>query len=204
MTDGIIKGTGNSRYLKTVSNAPTQYPTYEAFIQALAAGTLPIDLNGINSTGWTQTGTPLNKANLLTDATAALAGLPATATPNTMFAQLANLVKTNQDDLTDLDERKLQLITGSYTGNDTQNRHIDIGTPVSLIFIYRGAAWNNIHNHVDLSSTFAILPASGFTYYVSGPGELVKHTGSGFDIIGESYFNYNGYPYYYTAITTGD
>lgn len=109
MTDGVIKGTGNSRYLKTVSNAPTQYPTYESFIQALAAGTLPIDLNGINSTGWTTQGTKLNKANLLTDATAKLAGLSSSATPNTMFAKLANLA-------TALDTGKCSVEIGSYTG----------------------------------------------------------------------------------------
>lgn len=75
MTDGIIKGTGDSRYLKTVTDAMTRYPTYESFIQALASGTLPIDLNGINTAGWEQQGTPLIKANLLSDTTAASLGL---------------------------------------------------------------------------------------------------------------------------------
>ena len=68
MIDGTQKGTGNSRYLKSVSNLLTLYPTYENFIAALIAGTFPIDLNGINSSGWTQLGTPFTKANLLSDA----------------------------------------------------------------------------------------------------------------------------------------
>ena len=52
MKDGIIKGSGNSRYLRTVANALTLYPNYESFIAALIQGTFPIDLNGINSSGW--------------------------------------------------------------------------------------------------------------------------------------------------------
>lgn len=101
MQDAITKGEGNSRYLKTVSNFLSSYPTYEAFVDALVAGTLPIDLNGINPEGWAQQGTPLDKANILTDATAALMGLAEeTATPNEMFAALANRITYGTDDLT--------------------------------------------------------------------------------------------------------
>lgn len=67
MQDAIIKGNGNSRFLKTVAAALSLYPTYEDFLQALVAGNFPIDLNGINADGWTQQGTPLNKGNLLSD-----------------------------------------------------------------------------------------------------------------------------------------
>ncbi len=121
MTDGVIKGTGNSRYLKTVSTAPTTYPTYESFIQALAAGTLSIDLNGINSTGWTTQGTKLNKANLLTDATAALAGLTSSATPNTMFAKLANLITSLDTEV----NARATIETGSYVGTVSPSDHSD-------------------------------------------------------------------------------
>lgn len=92
MQDGIIKGTGNSRYLKSISNFLTQYPTYQDFVAALVAGTLPIDLNGINETGWDQLGTALNKANLLSDETAELLGLPNTAVPDDAFNTLADTV----------------------------------------------------------------------------------------------------------------
>lgn len=92
MQDGIIKGTGNSRYLKSISNFLTQYPTYQDFVTALVAGTLPIDLNGINETGWDQLGTALNKANLLSDETAAALGLPNTAVPDDAFNTLADTV----------------------------------------------------------------------------------------------------------------
>ena len=90
MKDGIIAETGNSRYLRSIAGFLQAYPTYEAFAAALIAGTLPIDWNGKNPDGWAQAGTELNKANLLTDATAALADLGPEATPNEMFAAVAN------------------------------------------------------------------------------------------------------------------
>lgn len=71
MKDMVPKGTGNSRYLKSVANFMALYPTYADFVAALVAGTLPVDFNGINSAGCDEVGTPLNKANLLTDATVA-------------------------------------------------------------------------------------------------------------------------------------
>lgn len=88
MTDGVIKSTGNSRYLKSVANFMTLFPTYEDFAAALVAGNLPIDLNGINPDGWNQQATPLNKANLLADTTGAMLGLGSTATPNQALAKL--------------------------------------------------------------------------------------------------------------------
>lgn len=75
MKDMIPKGTGNSRFLRSVSNFKTIYPTYDDFVNALVAGNLPVDFNGINEAGIQQVGTPLNKANLLADETAALLGL---------------------------------------------------------------------------------------------------------------------------------
>lgn len=84
MQDGIIKGIGNSRYLKTVAEALALYPTYEDFMAAFIAGTLPIDLNGINAAGWDTLPTWLNKANLLTDTTAEKLGLKAAWTKTTV------------------------------------------------------------------------------------------------------------------------
>lgn len=73
MRDSIIKNTGNSRYLKSAISAAT---TWEQFRAALIAGTLPIDLNGINTAGWQQVGDALNKANLLPDGIITAFGLP--------------------------------------------------------------------------------------------------------------------------------
>lgn len=104
MQDGIMKESGDSRYLRSINGLLAMCPTYESFVRALVEGTLPIDLNGINEDGWTQLGTPLNKANLLTDSTAALAGLSYDATPNQMFAALANKLKTVDSQLENLDD----------------------------------------------------------------------------------------------------
>lgn len=92
MQDGIISGNGNSRYLKTVATALSLYPDYESFMAALIAGTFPIDLNGINAGGWTQQGTPLNKANLFSDSTADALGLSASNTPNDALAKIKTLI----------------------------------------------------------------------------------------------------------------
>ena len=75
MTDFMSSGTGNSRYLKSVSTFLQDYPTYEDFARALISGTLPVDFNGINAAGIRQAGTPLNSATLLSSDTAALFGL---------------------------------------------------------------------------------------------------------------------------------
>lgn len=87
MIDSVLKGTGNSRFLKSAVPAGTSWADALAMLQA---GTFPIDFNGINTEGFQQVGTPLNKANLLKDATAAQIGLPSSTTPDGMFQALGN------------------------------------------------------------------------------------------------------------------
>lgn len=87
MIDSVLKGTGNSRFLKSAVPAGTSWADAMAMLQA---GTFPIDFNGINTEGFQQVGTPLNKANLLKDATAAQIGLPPSTTPDGMFQALGN------------------------------------------------------------------------------------------------------------------
>lgn len=96
MTDGIIKGTGNSRYMRGPANAATLYPDFESFRDAWAAGTLPFDLNGINPAGWETVGDKLGKATLLTDALCTALSLPTTATPTQAMDKLRQLVNTAQ------------------------------------------------------------------------------------------------------------
>lgn len=87
MRDSILKGTGNSRFLKSVIPDGT---TWAEALAMLRAGTFPMDLNGINSAGFQQVGTPLNKANLLKDVNALTLGLTGDAVPNDMFNVLAH------------------------------------------------------------------------------------------------------------------
>lgn len=62
-------------------------------MQAMVAGIFPVDFNGINKDGWTQRGTHLNKANLLSDTVISTLGLStgANSTPNDAFNVLANI-----------------------------------------------------------------------------------------------------------------
>ena len=62
-------------------------------MQAMVAGIFPVDFNGINKDGWTQLGTLLNKANLLSDTVISTLGLStgADSTPNDAFNVLANI-----------------------------------------------------------------------------------------------------------------
>lgn len=115
MQDGIIAETGNSRYLRTVPGIKQLAPTYDAFLELFIKGELPIDWNGKNPDGWAQQGTDLNKANLLTDATAALMDLGPEATPNEMLAALANSIKTLNTNLTALQNRVNNLIGSGTT-----------------------------------------------------------------------------------------
>lgn len=87
MIDSVLKGTGNSRFLKSAVPAGTSWADALAMLQA---GTFPIDFNGINNAGFQQVGTPLNKANLLKDATALTLGLTGDVVPNDMFNVLAH------------------------------------------------------------------------------------------------------------------
>lgn len=96
MQDGIMNETGDSRYLRSIAGFKQKFPTYDAFAAGLSAGEVPIDLNGVNPDGWAQLGTALNKSNLLTDATAALADLGPEATPNEMFAAIVRVAKDAQ------------------------------------------------------------------------------------------------------------
>ena len=63
----------------------------------------------------TQAGTPLNKATLLKDATAALYGLDNTAVVDDAFEKIKELIDSN----TDLANSKVQMQTGSYIGSGT-------------------------------------------------------------------------------------
>lgn len=127
MTDGVIKSTGNSRYLKSVANFMTLFPTYEDFAAALVAGNLPIDLNGINPDGWNQQATPLNKANLLADTTGSALGLGSTGTVNTALSKL----KTLYDNLA----AQKHSYSGTRTGTGTLSYSITFPFEPALVFI---------------------------------------------------------------------
>lgn len=109
MQDGIIKATGNSRTI--YASLPATYAEFKA---AVEAGTQALDIS-YNAAGWQQTPTMLNKANLLTDAVAALFGLTPSATPNDALNAASGLITTAQTTA----NARSKIASGSYTGTGT-------------------------------------------------------------------------------------
>lgn len=106
MKDGIIKNTGDSRYIKSVGDFLSRYPTYESFAAAMATGRIPVDFDGINESGWVQVGTPINKANTLPEDVVSSLGL--TASDPTIADALRSIATKN--------EQSLKIEIGSYYG----------------------------------------------------------------------------------------
>lgn len=87
MKDSIIAGSGNSRYLKSAVPAGT---SWGVALEMLRNGTFPIDLFGVNASGFEQMGTPLNTTAMLPDALAARLSL----TPSATLAQFLDALTT--------------------------------------------------------------------------------------------------------------
>lgn len=165
MTDGSIKNIGNSRYLKSVPNFLSLYPTYEDFAAALVQGNLPIDLNGINASGWSQQGTPLNKANLLSDATAALFGYGSTATINNVLNSIGGYKQYWIN----------RLATLSYTGTGTYGT----SKPTTITFPFAPEIVIIYPNKIRFGSDYNIgltlkYNASDYNIYWNSSAVLVK------------------------------
>ena len=163
MQDGIIKGTGNSRMLKAPTTIPT---TWDGFRAALITGTLPVDLL-FNAAGWEVVGTLLGKANLLSDAVAALYGLSGTnATPNkALEAILAEATQSKKGLFSAADKTKLDGVAtnaNNYVHPTTAgNKHIPSGGANDQILGYSAsgtAIWiQQLAEKALLSSTAANL-----------------------------------------------
>lgn len=127
MTDTVIKGSGNSRSIKTVPNALTMYPTHEAMIAAMVDGTFPIDLGPLNDAGIQTRGMDLNKSTLLKDATAALYGLGDNASPDDVLAEIAPYLPKIGE--------KAQIETGSYAGDGTSTKSLTFSGVPYFLFV---------------------------------------------------------------------
>lgn len=92
-------------------------------MQAMVAGIFPVDFNGINKDGWTQQGTLLNKANLLSDTVISTLGLStgANSTPNDAFNVLANIGNVHVWRKTVVTEEEIP--AGYRLVDDTTNRN---------------------------------------------------------------------------------
>lgn len=155
MKDMILKGTGNSQFLRSIPDFLTQYPTYEDFAQALIAGTFPIDMCGLNEAGLTQVGTALSTMNLLSsDATYAVRTVFGTApdTPSVAIRMLAQAV-----------QQRATVQTGSYTGTGSYGA----SSPVTLSFTIQPAL-------------VAVYRADGTTYALFFPNQTQTYVMSGY------------------------
>ena len=180
MVDTSIKNTGNSRSLRTVANALTLYPTHEAMIAAMVNGTFPIDLGPLNAAGLTTKGTDLNKASLLTDATAALYGLTSAAVPDDVFKL-----------------RFARIAHGSYKGtetNGTQNNPIRlvIGFEPLIVLIQNDAQYFYIGaNQPDSIFTYQSVNQQIYTKKADNKQSFVIQTQEGSSTYKQSYIYWN-------------
>lgn len=132
------------------------YPTYEDFLQAMIAGTFPVDFNGINKDGWTQLGTPLNKANLLSDTVISTLGLStgANSTPNDAFNVLANVGNVHVWRKTVVAEEE---VPAGYTLGPVQNSNIDIFGGYSNYNVTERGVWRYSKTiSVDANGTISL------------------------------------------------
>lgn len=148
MKDAILKGTGDSRYLK--SKIPTG-TTWEQALAMLNAGTFPVDLNGINSEGFQQLGTALNKANLLKDAVVSKLGMTGDKTPNDMFGVLADCGNLHVWRKTVTTTEEVPAVPAGYT----------LGAEETTLMI---AGTNQSYNTVTVTMTFSIGGAVATNY----------------------------------------
>jgi hypothetical protein len=212
MIDSVLKGTGNSRFLKSAVPAGISWADALAMLQA---GTFPIDFNGINAEGFQQVGTPLNKANLLKDATAAQIGLPPSTTPDGMFQALGNTGELHvwrKTVVTGTAKVELEpAVSGYIVSNNGSNYNQTIkysstidekgnlsGTITTLtvayntsnsdLFVLKGKYFEA--GTTEISSN---LKSPGGVWYIPNDASIQYITGQP---------NTTGYPYYYTHVAT--
>lgn len=201
MQDLVALGTGNSRLMKSNISPST---TLSELISMLNNGTFPYDIGPLNAAGISQQGTALNKANLLTDATASLIGLPSDATPNDAFQTLRNLVSTAQSTA----DGRARITTGSYTGsaeyNDSNWRVISLGFQPKAVLVEGAKGRGPSEIGLALNGypyNLGDLFGGNYTYY-----KIIQVISSGFqirnfsmDTNAYSSFNTNNLKYNYIA-----
>lgn len=198
MIDGIIKGTGNSRYLKSVPNIQTLYPTYDDLIDALAAGTFPIDLNGINPTGWETTGNKLDKSTLLTDTLCTNLGISTSSTPTQAMDKLRTLINTAQTTA----NGKGFVSSGSYTGTGRYgvNDKTKLTFAFSPKFVFIVGMSYNYFGFILQRMGYGIAASDFGTYCSPLIVNVSGNTVSWYNTTSGSYQLNETYEYIYTAI----
>lgn len=190
MIDSVLKGTGNSRFLKSAVPAGTSWADALAMLQA---GTFPIDFNGINTEGFQQVGTPLNKANLLKDATALTLGLTGDVVPNDMFNVLAHAGDLHVwRKMVTTTEPTPEVPAGYNLGTATKTAFLTPTDSSNSAWIYRLSVSKTVS--VDSVGNVSMVSPESKDVIVSGNGTISVDNiiGSGnrfFSVTGDSYAN---------------
>lgn len=164
----------------------------------------------------TQEGTPLNKASLLNDATAALYGLPNTAVPDDVLSKIKPLIDSANANA----NTKARIATGSYTGTGTYGS----SNPNSLTFDFvpkfiwlYGQMHNERWGHLNYNLGYCTVVATDTltTDFVGNRGfyqvgdyntMYAKKSADGKNVQwyvtqnAAGQYNASGYTYYYLAI----
>lgn len=200
MTDTIIKGTGNSRTLKTVPNALTLYPDHLSMLQAMVDGTFPIDLGRLQAAGLDVKGTDLNKANLLTDATeTSIWGNSGNRTVDAALAQLRALITSAHNAANAANSnanRRALSAGGSYTGNGAASQSFSLGFTPSAVLVVREGDQDFLNSAGQLSGGLAVYGSSAG----SSSAGTITITSGGFRVSGGA-LNFSGSRYHYMAVS---
>lgn len=174
MTETVIKGSGNSRSIKSVPNLAQLAPTYDKLLELLTGEGLPVDLGPLNPAGLAQRGTDLNKASLLSDETAALyPDLPEDPTVDDALARIGPY-------LPKIDE-KIRIVTGSYIGTGTYGPDSpnSITFPFPPIVACLSSAFYKSNEAQSLNmNTFWLIDRFTKTTFVRGMGFAGTRSGS--------------------------
>lgn len=187
MTDTIIKGTGNSRSIRSVPNLAALAPTYDKLLELFTSEDgFPIDLLGPNPLGCDVVGTVLNKANLLTDETAAAHGLTPDATVDDALKKLVGYE------------------SGSYAGTGSSNFSITFSINWKVCFVF-SVKKDEYASNQYAESFFVYFRNSNRALHISAKSSTTsdaKISTESMAITGNSIQVYSGISsiYYYIAI----
>ena len=157
-------------------------------MQAMVAGIFPVDFNGINKDGWTQQGTLLNKANLLSDTVISTLGLStgADSTPNDAFNVLANIGNVHvwrKTVTTDEGIPEVPEVPPSYKLGEAQTQYFirDKDRGKAITMLYSNSVSVSYDGRVSLvSPSSVVITTTNTTYpftYVSG--KFIQAQGGG-------------------------
>lgn len=128
MTDTVIKGTGNSRLIKSVPNLAALAPTYDKLLEMLSTEGLPVDISAPQAAGVDVFGTDYSKASVLPDTLCTTLGLATSATPAQALEKLRALNTTTSGKIP-------KIATGSYIGTKETSKTLNFGFKPKIVLI---------------------------------------------------------------------